>query len=62
MKPLSLDRYMDDIDSGADTRAEVDEQVAQTKECLLRGGFKPKFVAHSPHLRLLQRTAGRWAS
>jgi hypothetical protein len=47
VKPLSLDRYMDDIDSGADTRAEVDEQVAQTKECLLRGGFKPKFVAHS---------------
>jgi hypothetical protein len=47
VKPLSLDRYMDDIDSGADTREEVDEQVAQTKECLLRGGFKPKFVAHS---------------
>jgi len=45
--PLGTDRYMDDIDSGASTRAEVDEQVRQVTECLSHGGFKPKFVAHS---------------
>ncbi len=34
VKPLSLDQYMDNIDSGTDTRAEVDEQVSQMKKCL----------------------------
>jgi hypothetical protein len=64
VKPISLDRYMDDIDSGEDTQVEVDEQVGQTKECLSCGGFKPKFIAYSgePPPKPLQRTANRWAS
>jgi len=45
--PLSKDRYMDDVDSGAATREEVNEQVRQVTECLKRGGFATKFVAHS---------------
>ena len=45
--PLGMDRYMDDVDSGASTREEADEQIKQVKECLSRGGFKPKFVAHT---------------
>ncbi len=45
--PLGPDRYMDDVDSGADTREQVDVQVEQVRECLSRGGFKPKFVAYS---------------
>jgi Pao retrotransposon peptidase/Integrase zinc binding domain len=47
VNPLSKDRYMDDVDSGADSREEVDEQVKQVTECLRRGGFATKFVAHS---------------
>ena len=45
--PLSRDRYMDDIDSGHSTRELVDEQVRQVQECLKKGGFATKFVAHS---------------
>ena len=45
--PLGKDRYMDDIDSGAGSREEVDEQVRQIEECLKHGGFKTKFVAYS---------------
>ena len=45
--PLSKDRYMDDVDSGADTREEVNEQVTQVTDCLRRGGFATKFVAHA---------------
>jgi hypothetical protein len=47
VSPLGTDRYMDDVDSGSDTRAEVDEQISQVIECLKRGGFATKFVAHS---------------
>jgi hypothetical protein len=45
--PLGVDRYMDDVDSGGSSREEVEEQVRQVKLCLAKGGFKPKFVAHS---------------
>jgi hypothetical protein len=45
--PLSAHRYMDDVESGSPSRAEVDRQVEQVTECLRRGGFKVKFVAHS---------------
>jgi hypothetical protein len=45
--PLGVDRYMDDVDSGGDSRAEVEEQIKQVKLCLTKGGFKPKFVARS---------------
>jgi hypothetical protein len=45
--PLGVDRYMDDVDSGAASREEADEQVRQVGLCLAKGGFKPKFVAHS---------------
>jgi hypothetical protein len=45
--PLGPNRYMDDVDSGADTREQVGVQVEQVRECLSRGGFKPKFVAYS---------------
>jgi hypothetical protein len=45
--PLSRDRYMDDVDSGSDTREKVDVQIKQVTECLRRGGFATKFVAHS---------------
>jgi hypothetical protein len=45
--PLGVDRYMDDVDSGGDSREEADEQIRQVKLCLAKGGFKPKFVAHS---------------
>jgi hypothetical protein len=38
---------MDDVDSGAASREEADEQVRQVGLCLAKGGFKPKFVAHS---------------
>jgi hypothetical protein len=47
VNPLSCDRYMDDVDSGSDTREKVDEQIRQVTECLRRGGFATKFVAHS---------------
>jgi hypothetical protein len=47
VNPLSKDRYMDDVDSGADTREEVEEQISQVTDCLRRGGFATKFVAHS---------------
>jgi hypothetical protein len=45
--PLGTDRYMDDVDSGGSSREEVEEQVRQVGLCLAKGGFKPKFVAHS---------------
>jgi hypothetical protein len=45
--PLGVDRYMDDVDSGAASREEAEEQVRQVGLCLAKGGFKPKFVAHS---------------
>ncbi len=45
--PLGVDRYMDDVDSGSDSRDEVDEQIRQVKLCLAKGGFKPKVEAHS---------------
>jgi hypothetical protein len=45
--PLGVDRYMDDVDSGVASREEADEQVRHVGLCLAKGGFKPKFVAHS---------------
>jgi hypothetical protein len=45
--PLGVDRYMDDVDSGVASREEAEEQVRQVGLCLAKGGFKPKFVAHS---------------
>jgi len=45
--PLSRDRYMDDVDSGSSSRELTNEQVSQVQECLKRGGFATKFVAHS---------------
>jgi len=45
--PLSRDRYMDDVDSGSSSRELADKQVSQVQECLKRGGFATKFVAHS---------------
>jgi Pao retrotransposon peptidase len=45
--PLTRDKYVDDIASGADTKSERDIQIRQTIECLSTAGFSLKFIAKS---------------
>lgn len=45
--PLTIDRYVDDIASGADDNESRDEQIRQTTECLQRAGFSTKYIARS---------------
>ena len=44
---LLFDRYVDDINSGADTKEAREEMIRQVEEILAQGGFKLKFVARS---------------
>jgi hypothetical protein len=45
--PLTQDRYVDDIASGADSLEARECQTEQTRKCLEAGGFSIKFVAKS---------------
>jgi hypothetical protein len=45
--PLTQDRYVDDIASGADSLSARESQIEQTERCLKEGGFSIKFVARS---------------
>jgi hypothetical protein len=45
--PLTRDKYVDNIASGADTKLERDAQIQQTEECLSTAGFSLKFFAKS---------------
>jgi len=45
--PLTDDRYVDDLASGADDAATREEQIQQTVDCLAAGGFSVKYVARS---------------
>jgi hypothetical protein len=45
--PLTQDRYVDDIASGADSLEAREHQTEQTRKCLEAGGFSIKFVAKS---------------
>ena len=49
-QPLTADRYVDDIASGADSVEERELQIEETRSCLAAGGFSLKFVAKSGHL------------
>ena len=44
---IQQDRYVDDILSGANSKEEVDDQVAQVKESIQHGNFPLKFVVRS---------------
>jgi len=48
--PLTQDRYVDDIASGADSLEDRMFQIEQTEGCLREGGFSLKFVAKSGSL------------
>lgn len=45
--PLSQDRYVDDIATGADSADSRAAQIDQTQKCLAAGGFSLKFLALS---------------
>jgi Pao retrotransposon peptidase len=45
--PLTRDKYVNDIASGADTKPERDIQICQTTECLSKAGFSLKFIVKS---------------
>jgi len=45
--PLTLSKYVDDIISPASSKEEREQQIIDTNECLLAGGFTMKYVAHS---------------
>ena len=45
--PLSLSRYVDDINAGADTLEDREAQINDVREVLARGGFKLKYVVRS---------------
>jgi hypothetical protein len=47
VRPLTLDKYVDDIASGAPSKGERESQIKQTQECLATAGFSLKFVARS---------------
>lgn len=47
LEPLTVDRYVDDIASGADDENARSEQIRQTAECLKAGGFSTKYTACS---------------
>jgi Pao retrotransposon peptidase len=45
--PLTRDKYVDDIASGADTKPDRDIQIQETTQCLSTAGFSLKFIAKS---------------
>merc|ERR1711911_458614 len=47
MGPLSKDRYVDDVATGANTEEERDRQITACRDLLASGGFSLKFVAKS---------------
>ena len=44
MEPLTMDRYVDDIQGGSHTPEEMDKQICQTMDVLAAGGLKLIYI------------------